>query len=244
MLLCKSKSKPGDFKKQHYDSFNWSFEVVSSLTKRICLEWTAAGSTGVSPMSNCWVTIQWGGRWIIKCVCVSSFFLCDSVINDICIYVALTVSVCVLAHTLCIWSVLIILTSSLLKMSGPNCSHCSLSFHAFTHTIIHHTYTHIHRQTDAETQTKNKAWNSDIFLLCNCPPTFFPSIQKPSTARAKMNKWVAPRSGGWCAVKALLRSRAHWCHCVRPQYATQKMFLLSSHSSPILSPLIVVSDVT
>lgn len=91
MLVCKSKSKPGDFKKQHYESFNWSFKVVSSLTKRICLEWTAAGSTGVSPMSNCWVTIQWWGRWIIKCVCVSSFFLCDSVINDICIYVALTV---------------------------------------------------------------------------------------------------------------------------------------------------------
>lgn len=126
-------------------------------------QWAGYTSTlGVSPMSNCWVTIQRWRRWIIKCVCVSSFFLCDFAINDICIYAALTVSIYVcwpiVFASESIWSVSIILTSSLLMMSGPNCSYCSLSCHAFTHTIIHHTYAHIHRQADAETQ-RTKAWN-------------------------------------------------------------------------------------
>ncbi len=68
--------------KQHHDNFTWSFQMVSSSAERICLEWTTAGAEntstfGVSPMSNCWVTIQSWRRWIIKCVCVSGFFLSD-----------------------------------------------------------------------------------------------------------------------------------------------------------------------
>jgi len=139
--------------------FSWSFKVVSSLPERICLEWKVEGSTGVLPMSNSWVTIQGWGRWIIKCVCVSSFFLCESAINDICIYVALTQSVYVC------WLILFASEESWLFWQAA-CWRCQAqivhivlcpSMHSHIQLYVTHTPTYIDKPTWR--LKNNKAWN-------------------------------------------------------------------------------------
>lgn len=163
-------------------------------------------------MNYCPVTFQWW-RWIIKLVCLflleASFHV--SVINDICVHVCTGLLADRLYASKGGWSIAIILTSSFLMMSTLNCSHCSRSCQALTHTIIN---TPTSPDKRAQTHTEIMLEMFDIFVLHNRTPTL--SILSPSWAPMKSTPpCIRVAAVPWKLLSSvLLGSWAHWCHCV------------------------------